>query len=216
MDITMDVVALPQYRRVIDEICDLNWPALTRSEMTSVAWAYYFFSIQFRENLEIAIELYPDDSKLAHLKEEECDTANLSPWPGIAERGERMNHDEYMRRALALVPIDQEQAAYFTAVGQAYLADIRRLDPVSRALSIASYEDGGLEKVFRAILRFRHWDAALLEAFEHFLQEHVRFDSNPDQGHGALSRHLAPDDRVLPLWDAFKDILLTCVPRLSS
>jgi hypothetical protein len=184
--------------------------------MTSVAWAYYFFSIQFRENLEIAIELYPSDSKLEHLKEEECDTANLSPWPGIAERGERMNHDEYMRRTLALVPVDPEQAAYFTAVGWAYLAEIRRLDPVSRALSIASYEDGGLEKVFRAILRFRHWEGALLEAFEHFLQEHIRFDSNPDQGHGALSRHLAPDDRVRPLWDAFKDILLTCVPRLSS
>jgi hypothetical protein len=216
MDITMDVIASHQYRRVIDEICDLNWPALTQSEMASAAWAYYFFSIQFRENLEIAIELHPDDSKLRHLKEEECDTANLSPWPGIATPGERMNHDEYMRRALELVPIDSEQAADFTAIGKAYLADIRGFDPVSRALSIASYEDGGLEKVFRAILRFRHWDNALLQSFEHFLEEHVRFDSNPDQGHGALSRHLAPDDRVLPLWDAFKDILVTCVPRLSS
>lgn len=211
----MDMIVPVDYQRVIDEICGLDWSALSCQDMISVAWAYYYFSIQFRENLEIALELNPDDNKLMHLREEECDTANLSPWPGVAEDGERMNHDEYMRRSLELFPIDRQQAAYFAAVGQAYLGGIRKLDPASRALSIASYEDGGLEKVFKAILRFRQWDNALLRSFEHFLEEHIRFDSDPVQGHGALSRHMAPDDRVLPLWDAFRDILVTCAPRLS-
>jgi hypothetical protein len=73
------------------------------------------------------------------------------------------------------------------------------MDLETRALSIASYEDGGLEKVFTSFLRAERWNGPLLQAFKHFVAEHVRFDSDPDQGHGALSRHLKPDDRILPL-----------------
>jgi hypothetical protein len=101
------------------------------------------------------------------------------------------------------------------AIGQAYLADTRAHPNAARAASIASYEDGGLEAVFKAILDFAQWDGALLLSFEHFLAEHVRFDSDPDQGHGALSRHIPIDDAVLPLWQGFFDLLLTSVPSLS-
>jgi hypothetical protein len=204
-----------EYPRVIDEICDLNWRALSRDEMVSVAWAYYHFSIQFRENLEIARRLYPDDPKLRQLEQEECDTDNLSPWPGVAQPGERLNHDEFMRRTLDLMPIDPEQASRLEAIGAAYLADMRNLDDVSCAASIASYEDGGLERVFRAMLEFRHWEEPLLAAFQHFLTMHIKFDSDPEQGHGALSRHMVLDDSVLPLWQGFKHIFITSAPRLS-
>jgi hypothetical protein len=43
-------------------------------------------------------------------------------------------------------------------------------------MSIASYEDDELEKVFRAILKAPVWDASLLQAFKHFLTERTRFD----------------------------------------
>jgi hypothetical protein len=211
----MEVKERQRYKEVIDEISTLRWNILTSQEMACIAWAYHFFSIQFRENLEIARALHPFDGKLKDLEREECDTDNLSPWPGIAGVGEKMNHDEYMRRTLEILPIDPSQSQHFMSVGERYLEYVRGIDDVSRALSIASYEDGGLEKVFRAILTFDRWDNALLRAFEHFLSEHVRFDSDPEQGHGELSRHLKPDDRVLPLWEAFKDILVNCVPRLA-
>jgi hypothetical protein len=212
----MEVTERLQYQRAIDEICELDWQGLTSQDMISVAWAYYYFSIQFRENLQIARALYPDDDKLKHLEREECYTDNLSPWPGVAAIDEKMNHDEYMRRTLDLLPIEEARTQYLSSVGEEYLANIRKVDKLSRALSITSYEDGGLERVFRAILEYDHWNNGLLRSFEHFLAEHVRFDSDPDQGHGALSRHLKPDDRVLPLWEAFKDILVTCVPRLAA
>ena len=204
-----------EYQKVVDEICRLKWQALSSEDMTSVAWAYYFFSIQFRENLKTARDLYPHDGKLRRLEEEECDTDNLSPWPGVAHSGEKMNHDEYMRRTLDLTPIDGKLSQRFEAIGQSYLAMTRKLDPAVRAASIASYEDGGLEKVFKAILEFSQWDNPLLQSFEHFLAEHVRFDSDPEQGHGALSRHITVDDRVLPLWGGFRQLLVTCVPNLS-
>ena len=211
----MSIAERFQYQDVIDDIVALNWQLLSSQDMVAAAWAYHYFSIQFRESLGVARRLHPDDDKLRQLEHEECDTDNLSPWPGVAQPGERMNHDEFMRRTLDLAPIDPELAQRFEAIGQTYLAMTRGLDASARAASIASYEDGGLERVFTAILRYEGWDNDLLAAFEHFLVEHVRFDSDPEQGHGALSRHIAIDDRILPLWQGFKSLLIDCVPQLA-
>jgi hypothetical protein len=202
------------YQQVIDDICDLNWISLTQEDLISVAWVYYYFSVQFREGLEVARNLYPDDDRLRQLDQGERDTDNLSPWPGVAAIGERMNHDEFMRRTLELTRISESRRRKLAAIGQAYLTKIRAMDDDSRASAIASYEDGGLEKVFRAILEASHWNQPLLKAFQHFLIEHIRFDSDPEQGHGALCRHLTPDDRVHALWAEFMEMLIQAAPRL--
>lgn len=203
-----------EYQKVIDNICNLNWSRLTHSDLINVAWIYYYFSIQFRENLEVARGLYPDDDRLLELDHGERNTDNLSPWPGVAASGEKMNHDEFMRRTLTLTPIEERRRRGLVVIGQSYLARTRAMDNMSKALSIASYEDGGLESVFRAILKAPHWDDPLLQAFKHFLTEHIRFDSDPEQGHGALCRHLPPNDKVLPLWTAFRQILVEAAPGL--
>ena len=49
---------------VIDEMCALSWSDLGKNALTDVAWVYHYFSIQFRENLEIACQLYPNDLNL--------------------------------------------------------------------------------------------------------------------------------------------------------
>jgi len=210
----MNARSQPTYESVIQEICQLDWAGLTRDELSHTAWAYYYFSIQFRENLEIARKLHPDDDKLRQLEREECNTNNLSPWPGVAEVGEKMNHDEFMRRVLSLSPIDAAKRSELERLGASYLDKVRKVDQATRALSLASYEDGGLERLFRAFLSSEHWDTPLLQAFRNFLTEHIRFDSDPEQGHGALSRHLTPDERILPLWTALRDLLLKAVPAL--
>jgi hypothetical protein len=56
----MDQVTLG-YEAAVSEVCSLEWVALDRFQLTAVAWAYYFFSIQFRENLEVLHRKYPDD-----------------------------------------------------------------------------------------------------------------------------------------------------------
>ena len=117
-----------------------------------------------------------------------------------------MNHDEFMRRALAQETISEARRGFLEELGQSYLTRIRAMDGMTRALSIASYEDGGLQAVFGAILQARNWDGPALQAFKHFLKEHIRFDSDPDAGHGALCRHLKVDDQILPLWTAFRHI----------
>ena len=203
------------FEDVIDAICALNWVNLVEDDLVSVAWVYYYFSVQFRESLQIARKLYPDDDRLLELDGGERDTDNLSPWPGVAMAGERMNHNEFMRRTLALRKIPASRQRNLAAIGKAYLSKIRAMDFNSRAMALASYEDGGLERVFRAILTAPKWNGPLLQAFNHFLSEHIRFDSDPEQGHGALCRHLAPDDRALPLWVEFKHMLIEAAPRLK-
>ena len=50
---------MPKYDNVITTICALSWDRLSNDEVLQVAKAYYYFSIQFRENLEIACQLRP-------------------------------------------------------------------------------------------------------------------------------------------------------------
>jgi hypothetical protein len=200
----------------IREICDLRWEDASIDTLTSVAWAYYFFSIQFRENLNAARSLLPDDQKLIQLEEEECDTANLSPWPCVAKPGERMNHDEFMRRTLELSPVTPMKQAFYSGYGTAYLDYVRAMPLTARAASIGSYEGGGLEAVFRAFLTAPNWEGPLLQAFRHFLIQHIRFDSDVEHGHSALSRHLAADRYTSSFWHQFRDLLVLCAPELSA
>ncbi len=82
---------------------------------------------------------------------------------------------------------------------------------MTRAMSLSSYEDGGLEAVFRAILKAPDWGSPALGAFRHFLVEHIKLDSGE---HGGLCRHLVADERIAPLWSAFRSLLVDAVPRL--
>jgi len=202
------------FHSVIDGICRMAWDELDSDEVMRAAKAYYYFSVQFRENLEIACAQNPADPKLAELWDGECDTDNLSPWPGVAAPGERMNHDEFMRRLLDFHPAGHDRR--LSEAGLAYLEKTRQVDTDARAASIASYEDGGLSAVFGAMLRAPHWYGRGQRAFRFFLEEHIRFDSEDGAGHGSLSRHLTVDDRILPLWTAFRDLLTTAVPKLAT
>jgi hypothetical protein len=202
------------FERVINQISRMPWEKISNHEVLKIAKVYYYFSIQFRENLAIACRLRPQDECLQKLYREECDTDNLSPFPGVTAVGEKVNHDEFMRRLLAFQPIQQE--SMLDRAGTAYLRRTRQIDDSVRARSIASYEDGGLSTVFSAMLRAPRWQGAGQEAFRFFLEEHIRFDTDADGGHGALSRHLKLDDDILPLWTEFKDLLTMAAPILAE
>jgi hypothetical protein len=197
---------------VVEEICNLNWRGLSGENLIDVAWIYYYFSIQFRENLEIACELFPDDKQLQQLNRGERNTDNLSPYPGVVATGERVNHDEFMRRTLQLTPIDDIRQRRLEAIGRNYLTKVRAADNWTKARSLASYEDGGLERVFGSILEAQHWNDPLLRSFKHFLERHIELDSDVEGGHGDLCRHLPPNEQVSELWAAFKESLLCAVP----
>jgi hypothetical protein len=208
----MTVDTLNRYQTTIDEIGNLNWSKLSREELTAACCAYYYFSVQFVECVHIACDLYPTDANLIALREGECDTDNLSPYAGIAKSRERMNHDEFMRRVFVMATLEPAEQERVEQLGRSYLAKVHLHDPLVRAMSLSSYEDGGLETVFRAILKARDWDSPALAAFHHFLVEHIRLDSGE---HGGLCRHLVADDRIAPLWSAFRNLLLGAAPRLA-
>jgi hypothetical protein len=204
----------PGYQKIVDDIAGLRWSELNQDELLAVAQAYYYFSVQFCETVEIACRHYPDDRQLDTLRDGECNTDNLSPYPGVAEPGEKLNHDEFMRRSLTFSPLDRNEKARVDRLGAEYLAKLRRADAQTRIMSLPSYEDGGLEAVFSAVLHARDWNGVALQAFHHFLLGHIKLDSDPDAGHGSLCRHLVPDDRIIPLWAAFRDLLTEAAPKL--
>ena len=80
-----------------------------------------------------------------------------------------MNHDEFMRRTLELTKVPEIGRIVLSDIGNKYLRTVRAIDPHIRALALATYEDGGLEKVFRAILTAPNWNGPLQQAFKHFL-----------------------------------------------
>ncbi len=209
----MNVHVSNRYQTIIDEISQFNWQGLDREELMMACRAYYYFSRQFVDAVHIACDLFPSDQKLIYLREGECDTDNLSPYPGIAEKGERMNHDEFMRRVVESASLDQAARDRVDKIGREYLAEVSRIDPLTRAMGLSSYEDGGLETVFRAMLTAPDWNESSLGAFKHFLVEHIKLDSGE---HGSLCRHLVADDRILPLWRAFRDLLGVAAPRLCT
>ena len=202
------------FEAVIDDICSLPWETISEAEVLRIAMAYYYFSVQFRESLEGALRVYPSDDKLLDLSRGECATDNLSPWEGVAAAGEKMNHDDFMHRLLALQPMGD--VASIERAGAAYLAAARAMDDFTKAKSIASYEDGGLQRVFGAMLRAPSWNGPGQKAFRHFLEKHIEFDSDEDAGHGALSRHVPVDDAILPLWTSFEEILRCAVPAFAK
>jgi hypothetical protein len=106
------VNTLNRYQTTIDEIGNFNWSKLSREELRAACCAYYYFSVQFVECVHIACNLYPTDANLIALREGECDTDNLSPCPGIAKSGERMNHDEFMRRVFVMATLDQSRSEW--------------------------------------------------------------------------------------------------------
>jgi hypothetical protein len=211
----MDQIVLG-HQSLVREIHDFNWEDLDRPELSAIARAYYYFSIQFRENLQLACQMYSSDPQLAQLLREECDTANLSPFPGVAFPGERLDHDEFMRRLLDLPGSEVPNRSQIDAAGKRYLVTIRSLGETARAASISTYEDGGLEDIFTSILRARDWDTPMLQGFRHFLEKHILFDSDPEGGHGSMARHLAVCEDVCDLWVAFRNLLVAAVPRLIA
>jgi hypothetical protein len=215
MNKTMNVQITSRYQRIIDEISNLNWRGLERHELMKACRAYFYFSRQFVDAVQIACDLYPSDQNLIALREGECDTDNLSPYPGIADKGEKMNHDEFMKRVVDSASLDQAVREQVDSFGHEYLAEVSRTDPLTRAMALSSYEDGGLEAVFTAILAAPEWNEPSLGAFKHFLVEHIKLDSG-DGSHGSLCRHLVADDRIVPLWTAFRDLLIQAAPRLSN
>ena len=201
-------------KKAVSDICRLNWKGLTSDELVDVAWIYYYFSVQFCENVGIARALNPHDKKLLELDRGERNTDNLSPFPGVVEEGEKVDHDDFMRRTLRLQPIDDTRRRKLQAIGSAYLDKVRSMDAATRATSILSYEGGGLPRVFTAIRTAPHWDGPLQDAFKHFLDKHIELDGAED-GHGSLCSHLKLNGDVLELWLALKNSMIAALPKLA-
>jgi hypothetical protein len=57
-------VKVSECDEILDSICGFNWEDLPQDDLMDVATSYPYFSIQFREGLQAAQKLYPNDERL--------------------------------------------------------------------------------------------------------------------------------------------------------
>ena len=194
----------------------MNWRRLSIGELIDVAWAYYFFSIQFRENLLIARELLPDDAQLEQLGSRRKGYGQfISLSRGCRRRGasgSRRVHAESVvadadRRASAAIA--SRRSARLISAKSAPLT-VGQGPRASRAM-----RTGVLRKCSGACCRPRIGRIPCSQGFKHFLEKHIEFDSDVENGHGGLCRHLPPNEGVRELWTAFKESLIQVAPALE-
>ena len=58
--------------------------------------------------------------------------------------------------------------------------------------------------------------ALFLPALQHFPLKHISFDSDPNEGHGTLTRHRSADTRVDRLWHELYLLVLIAEPRSAE
>ncbi|MGH1403481.1 MAG: hypothetical protein ACRBDL_04505 [Alphaproteobacteria bacterium] len=195
----------------VNRICNLDWESFNEDQIASAAWMLYYLSIQFRKNLETAMELHPNDPALQELATEELHTDNLSPFPNIAEEGECLDHDEFLKRIIDSYPMEQEKKQFLTALGNKYLAELSHMPDEAKTMHLVSLEDGGASRIYQSILNAptEQWESNEMQAFHHFLEKHVAFDNleGEDAGHGALIRKLGMDDSIAPMYDVLADCM---------
>ena len=86
-------------------------------------------------------------------------------------------------------------------------------------------DTGGFGRVFHARSATGEEVVAKLVRKEPGAEREMLFDGEGkpnvvpilDSGeHGGLCRHLVADDRIVPLWEAFRDVLVGAAPRLAA
>jgi hypothetical protein len=79
----------------------------------------------------------------------ECDTDTLSPYPRVATVGEKMNHDEFMRRAVAMSSLDGDTQARQGREPRPCVSYENSQDGrVTKAMSLSSHEMAGWRRCF--------------------------------------------------------------------
>tara|TARA_B100001989_G_C24540621_1_gene467343 strand:- start:1554 stop:2237 length:684 start_codon:yes stop_codon:yes gene_type:complete len=200
----------------VERICNLGWEDLSENQVKRALHGFYFFSQKFVDNLRTASNLYPEDDGIKSLMQEELNTDNLSPYNGVADEGEAMDHDVFLRRVIQISGLSEEENEELFTKGKQYLEAMDQMPPEAQLQCLVSCEDGGAIQMYSSVLKAQVLDSEdpALQAFKHFLQKHVEFDNEEgaEAGHGTLVRKFEMEDKHIgPFWNHFADFLETLV-----
>lgn len=182
------------YEWVVDQIRSLHWDALNPNDLQRLMYLSYQSACEFAEALRIALKLYPENTNLKEMADWELKTWNLKHQDYQIDG----DHAEYLLHFMTkywIVPDESLEAAALK-----YRNFCSQLSDEVRAMTIFSREEK-LPGIFERILQATDWSAPGLPEFKHYLEEHIRLDTQ-DWGHHDLVKDLSIDDSVKWFYEA--------------
>ncbi len=196
------------HKNVIDEIKQLRWERLSASELQVLTILAAYAAREFAESLRIALRLYPESSELREMASGELETSNLQ-FGDYSQPGDHANFLWHFINKHNLTELHPEAVR----AGETYLAKVRELPDEIRAMSIISRERE-LPQIFERILEARDWSMPILEAFHHYLKEHIRLDSM-EGGHADLLSSFIVTNEITVFYKARLD-MYRCISTLFA
>jgi hypothetical protein len=193
------------YKKVVEEIKNLEWEKLSAEELQDLMYISYIAAVEFAESLRVALELYPDDEKIKKMAQEELSTGNLK-YKDYETVGD---HSAFLEHFIDNYKIKPSEEVEQQAVK--YLESCRKMSGRTRAMSIFSREQE-LSRIFEEILKAKDWEADGLEEYRYYLKTHIDLDSSQG-GHGEQTQHMPIDDSVREFYEARLE-LYTAIPKL--
>lgn len=184
-----------QYLNTVARIRNVRWDLADTSDLLSLMLLGAYTAEEFAESLRIATRLKP--SAFEEMARGELDTTNIQ-FDDYVGPGD---HSAYLWHFIEKHGVCLKCSMSVRLAGERYVQFVRRLPEPVRLMSIVSREQE-LPGIFSAILKAPGWnDLPELEAYRHYLSEHIRLDSGSG-GHADLLSSLEVDDSVSSFWEA--------------
>jgi len=182
----------------ISQIANFNWSKMSIYDILylSLTTAY-----EFAESLRIAQKFYPENKDIAAVASGELLTDNLY-YENYRRPGD---HADYLAYFFVRKNLGRRVSLKAQVSADIYLIKCESFTDGQRAMSIISREQE-LHKIFEKIVSSHNWKSNSLDFYEHYLLEHIRFDSQ-EGGHGDLLSKLPLNEKYLDeFWAARFDL----------
>lgn len=166
---------------VIGEITNLPWQRLSPAGLQQLMVLSHHAAREFAASLRVAKRLYPNNKELYEMATGELETTNLhfDSYKGPGDHADYLDH--FIRKCNVPTQVHAKGTAYERLVAQ--------LPDTVRASSVFEREQY-LPEIFKRILAAPDWDAPGLEAYRHYLEKHIQFDTEPG-GHAEKVANLS-------------------------
>ena len=184
------------YKEWVRRIRALPFENMNQRELTQVWYLSWVAAVEFAEALRLSLKLYPDHPGLQAMAFGELETINLA----LDDFQEPADHHAFLEHFLRKHDVMDEMQAEMGQYAEHYLAECRKLDDYTRAMTVFSREEE-LSGIFARFLDAKDWSGPGLYAFKHYLSTHIVLDSS-EGGHHDLTSDFPVDNRVEPFYKA--------------
>lgn len=177
------------YKLVVKSILELNWDSLEEEDLQQLMILSAYSALEFAESLKLTLRLYPRNSSLKEMADEELQTNNLS----FGDYNKTGDHSQFLWHFINKYDLIKKFPA-LKKHGEDYIKKVKDLPQEVRVMSIVSREKE-LPGIFTRVLTARKWKTKGLAEFKYYLERHIFLDSH-EGGHADMLSKFKIDNAV--------------------